>query len=232
MVVTEGARDRNGSKNLKAIAGNTVKTLASWNTASPTNRGVFATGDILYMNCSGRIITVGSNYKSGYMVNHIASLTGITGGGALMYNTIGNTPNLVGSSYTTGAPSTYYLQNIPDSNLTRGAGFCSFPMCMPSFPAGKRGRIKSVDVRYFEPIAAAGGTFTLSVKVDNTTTHVITQTAEVVAPLSKRYTRNTSNATLPLFSTFQPTCEWVSSSGKSPSIADITIEWELVEITN
>lgn len=233
MVITEGAEDRNGSRNLKAISGNTVKSIASWNAALPTNRGVLATGDILYMNCDGKIVTVGSNYKSGYMVNQIASLSGTYDGGALQYITLGTpTPKLLGSSYTIGTPNVYYLQNITDTNRTRGAGFCSFPMCMPSFPAGKRGRIKSVDIRYFEPITGAGGTFTLSVKVDNTTTHVITSTAEVVAPLSKRYTRNTSDATLPLFSTFQVTCEWASSSGRSPSIADITVEWELVEIKN
>lgn len=232
MVITEGSYDRNGTRDLKSITGNTVKTLASWDTSLPINRGVMPIGDILYMNCKGKIITIGSNYKSGYMVNHIASLTGSSGGGALLYNPIGNLPSIVGSSYTTGAPSTYYVQNLSDTNSSLGAGFCSFPMCMPDFPPGKRGRISSVDIRYFEPIASTGGTFTFSLKIDNSTTYVITASDTVTAPLSRRYTRTSTNTTLPLFSTFQPTCEWVTATGKSPALVDFTVNWELIEITN
>ncbi len=235
MITTYGENGRNGNYKLKAITGNNVKNVASWNSGAPSFRGVVTTENMLYMNCAGKIVTVGSIYKSGNMVNHIGSLpqTGTVTGGVLFYNPLAPTPGLTASVSN---DTTYYFQHVGNSSLTPGQAFCAFPVCTPGIPAGKRGRIKNVEVEYTLPLAASGtnGTFNLSIKTDNTTTSVIVSANSSVAlPLAKRYTRDNSGAALPAFNNFEVLLGWgASSGGQSPRITRVLVEWELLEITN
>ena len=235
MVTTYGENGRNGNYKLKAITGNNVKNIASWNSAAPTNRGIVTTENMVYMNCAGKILTVGSIYKPGNMINHISSLPQLNTvtGGVMFYNPSAPTPNLTASVSN---DTSYYFQHVSNSSLSPGQAFCAFPVCSPGIPAGKRGRIKNVEVEYALPLAAAGtnGTFTLSVKTDNTNISVIVSAnSSVVLPLAKRYTRDNSGATLPAFNNFEVLLGWSAATGtQSPRVARVLVEWELLEITN
>lgn len=233
-VVTQGVKDRNGLNNLKAITGNTVKTLASWNGSGnvPINRGITTNGDMVYMNCGGRIISVGSIYKQGYMINNIVSLPIVSGplSGCLLY--LPTYERLCGSVTDN---AVHYLQK-QSYTLGNSTALAKFPLLTPEFPFGKRGRITHIDVEYFTPLTAAGtnGTFTLTTKVDNTTTStIVSEKNDVVVPLGRRYTMDTSGAILPHFNCLEVNCSWAAGTGGfAPRINKISIEWELVEITN
>jgi hypothetical protein len=237
MVVTYGSFDRNGRNNLKAISGNTVESIASWGDSSfqPTNRGVIMIGSSIYMNCSGRIITIGSPYKKGMMVNHIATMpstqTSVSKSGCIFYVDINSSTLTPGYFASVIDNSVNYLQSFYINNGT-GAGSCTLPLCVPKFPMGKRGRVKSIEVEYFTPVASTG-TFTLRIKTDTVSSTIINALATVTAPLNRRYTRDTSANTLPHFSNFELLCSWgTSTAGDCPKISRLMVEWELVEITN
>jgi hypothetical protein len=231
-VTTQGISDRNGLNKLKTITGNTVKTIASWNGSAPINRGIVVNDEMVHMNCGGRIISVGSIYKQGNMVNNLASFPLVSGtlGGCLFYRPLGD--NLCGSVTDNG---THYFQRTTADNSTN-TGSVYFPQLVPDFPFGKRGRITHVEVEYYTPLTAAAtnGTFTLTLLSDNTTTStVISAKNDVVVPLGRRYTRDTSGAILPHFNTLVMGCSWGAGTvGLAPRINKISIEWELVEITN
>lgn len=229
-VTTYGAISRNGVGKLKVISGNSVRTVASFNTAMPTQNGNVISGDVLYLNSGGYILSVGDRFSGGYAINNIASLTSITNSAVLIYNT--TQLCLTGS---TAQGSTYNFNNI---NLAKGEGNVYFPYISPGFPPGKVGRVTFVEVEYFQEVTAVAGNgdMSLVIRTDGgvATPNILSNVSSVTAPLTKRYTLTAANGPLPSFSSISPLVTWNQSNGStnSPTLSKLVIAYELLDITN
>ena len=222
-----GVSEANGTYKLKVISGNSVLTLASYDGGLPPNRGIITSTTAVYFNCSNGLYRIGSKFKSGYMVSRYGSRTAtydypgafVLLGTDWMFNS--------GSTTNTGSGSTYYAMNINSFD----AAYCKFPNVGNLFPSGKRGRIKYMEVEYQSPIAGSGG-MTLKISTDTNTviTTVLSAVTTVTGNLLKRYTRDSSNNTLPTFSNLDVSVEWAAGTG--PIISRMMLEYELLEITN
>jgi len=224
--VASGVVESNGNNKVKVISGNSVLTLASFDGGLPTNRGIITSTTAFYMNCPEGLYRVGSRFKQGYMISkygYLGSSYSTTPGLFLL-----NNGYMIASSLKT---TNYYLGVGASTAGTKIAAYCKFPNLGNLFPAGKRGRVKYLEIEYQAPIAGAGG-LTVKISTDtNTAVHtVLSAVTTVTGNLLKRYTRDSSNNTLPLFSNFDVSTEWADGSG--PVIARMALEYELVEITN
>lgn len=234
-VITNGPSSSNGGNKVKVITGNTVTEVSSFDGTAPINRGIVVSSGIIYINSGGKIISVGDKFnKSNPSVVNNLALLGTTGlSGVLFYNEIITKINLTGSSSSGG--SNHVINNI---NNGKGTASCKLPLFSPNFPAGKIGRLKFVEIEYYQPLSenVTNGSFTLTIDTDSGTTNnpIITNISTVSFPLIRRYTRNIYNETLPRFSMFEVNMSWVTSGGgNSPTIVKVTVDFDdELEITN
>ena len=225
IVVTQGAYESNGSSKVKVISGNSVIMLASFDGILPTNRGLFTTATALYMNCGGDLYRIGSKFKQGYMVVKYGTLSS-TGNTSGAFINLGG--NFIGSTSNGGSP--YYLGTTTYQTL--GAGSCRFPYLTNLVPQGKKGRVVFLEVEYYAPQTATTGGVTVTINTDtgSSTTTVLSGVNTVTGNLLKRYTRDINGATLPSFSNFDIGVSF--TTGGTPIISKIVVEYELLEITN
>ncbi len=225
VVITSGPYARNGRNKVKIISGNTVTKIADFDGVLPTQRGVVTESDIIYLNCGGYINTVGDRFtKNSYAINQIAAFSNVGTSGVLIYNALQSC--LLGAS----SDGTHAFENI---NNTPGAGSCRTPLFTPDFPLDKMGRIRSVTIEYYQPIAASGtnGNITVALQVDSVTqAPLVSSLSSVVSPLLKKYSIPTSGV-FPQFVGVEILINWnASTGGDSPSISKIMIDYELVDI--
>lgn len=235
-VITSGTVERNGKNKVKVISGNSVDKVADYDGTIPNNRGIVVLNEVIYTNSGGQIITIGDRFKKDtYPVNHISDFSGVGYSGVLAYNEIMTC--FMGSSATS-AGTTPVFNNI---NNGLASGSCRVPLYYPDFPTGKIGRIKYVYVEYYKPLTAGGtnGNFSLVLNTDlgSGSYTLIANKSSVTIPLINRISRTTSNliinANNASFTCFDLLMSWVASTnGDSPTISSISVEYELLEVTN
>jgi len=234
-VITSGTVERNGKFKIKIISGNQVTKLADFDGVMPVDNGTVVLGDMFYMNCGGKILSCGDKYMSGndYFMNNVAILSANGISGVLAWNALRDC--FMGSS-SGGTPCFNNIGNGLDS------GGCSTPFYYPEIPFGKIAKIKAVQVEFYTEVAQAGanGNLTFAIGVDNYTGlyTIFTNLSSVSLPLRKRYTRTATANTLINASFASGTCfnlifNWgQSTSGTSPTISSVAIEYDLLEIKN
>lgn len=232
VVMTTGGTSRNGRNKIKVVTGNSVTTVASFNGVIPIHRGAVVVNDIIYLNAGGKVITVGDRYEESKAVNHISSFRVTGASGVLFYNTSITNINLTGSA--SDGSTSYQFNHL---NSLKGDANCSTPGYSPIFPPGKIGRVKFIEIEYYQIMtyAASNGDVSLSLATDSgqTNTLIVSAVDTVDRPLIKRYTRGTAGEILPKFATFSLSLSWNTSAGTdSPTISRIVVDYELLEIKN
>lgn len=235
-VITSGAIERNGSIKVKVISGNSVVKVADFSGTIPNQRSVVVLNDVIYLNAGGLVVSVGDRYSESTAVNTVAVFGNSGFSGVLKYNELQTC--LMGSSSASDGTGPVF-NNI---NNGYGGGNARSTVVYPEFPEGKLGRVKSVTIQYYQPLAAGGtnGNFSFQVVTDsNTGTYtILANQSSVTAPVTKKYTRTSAgailNASVASFSGVSWLISWneASPGGVSPSISKIIIEYELLELKN
>lgn len=228
-VVTSGAiLGRNGRNKVKVISGTSLVKLADFDGTLPRQRGIVVENEIIYMNCGGRIISVGDKTMKSNAINNIGNFSSATTSGVLFYNFSNTTqPCFTGS---TSIDTTYYFGNL---NNGMASGSYRSTYFTPDFPLNMQGKIKAVYVQYDRTLTAGGsnGDITIQLVVDLTTTvTIVANKSSVAVPLIKRHSLDASNANFPQFSGFEVLFNWNAGTANAPCIAKLIIEYEDVQL--
>lgn len=227
-VITSGIQERNGRNKVKVITGISTTRIFDFDGVIPLQRGIVVADDVLYLNAGGKILAYGDKYAKSSAVNHIGTCTNASSSGFLLYDFTDSA--LVASSDNN--VSTGSLNNF-GSVGTDSASMTSFSLQLP-LPHGKRARIVSVQVQYYQTLAtnAGNGTLAMSLITDFvTTTSLLSSVSSVDNPLIKKYLYTASGAPLPHCTTlgWSMTFTGPSTTG-TPFISQVQIEYEDADI--
>lgn len=227
-VITSGIQERNGTNKVKVITGISTTKIVDFDGVIPIQRGIVVADDVLYMNSGGKILAYGDKYNKSNAINHIATCSVSNTSGFLIYN-FGNT-NLTSSSDDNA--STASLNNF-DSAGTDAGSLTSFNFQLP-LPHGKRARVVSVQIQYYQTLDAnaSNGSLAMSLITDfGTTTSLLSGVTSIATPLIKKYLYTAAGTPLPHCTTlgWSMTFTGPSTTG-TPFISQVQIEYEDADI--
>lgn len=223
MAVTSGAFLNRGSIRVKALIGDSFKTVAELPTTSiPLNGGVDVVSNQMFLNCGGTVFTVGSPFDEGYQVNQIGTLNGTTDSGFIK-NIIGGSSRLViGSS--TGV--------VDKFNGSFATAQLVTSLAEPIFAPQQIGKITCVEVIY-KGTVTSGREFSLDVYSNNgaTITTVINGEATLSAPTYKRYLNDYQGIAFPQFKDLSLLLSWQNgASTGAAQISNILVYYDNINI--
>lgn len=206
---------------LKIYDGTVFDTKAINIGNSPVVGGVDVTDNIIYWNSDGKIYSFGSPFGYESKLNQIAEGIGTSSG---FIKTLTLSSQIASSGTTTSGGmqtlnSNYYFQSSFSTSLA-----------MPSWPAGKRGKIKSI-VTNFAKINAAGRTLSLQLK-DNEKLLSTFLTNKSAVTADDLITRNED--VHEKFNSLKLVGIWDSGTAATaaPIIDSVEVEFELTNDTN
>jgi len=237
-VITYGSIESRGQMRLKQIVGNAANKITDFNqSVVPVFRGVDSSNQVLYVNCGGNIVTVGSVLTDdGYEVNNITSMA--TSGGSGWFKIIPDNNLTYIASCSDGATSYKLSKYVPVASTGYQTGTYRSGFTDPIFAPGKMGRVKSVVVEYKSTVTPENSkNFILQLSTDfnQTLTTILIQTG-VTGTLTKRYlvTDRPDNTALdgqplPSFQNIALTMVWqngLSSYIDYTMVSRVTVEYE------
>ena len=221
-VVTSGDPGLFGRIRVKQYIGNSFTTVAEINATIPSYRSFCFKSKQLWLNCGGKIYSVGTPFSDSYELNQLTTLTNSTGSGCLM-------PNLVANGFFGGGTTCF--DSLENTSNYHSAGEMESKAIMPLFTPGKKGKVKYIDL-YFQNTASGGRPLEITLRVDaDSTTKTIFSTATIALPLIKHIVRDTSDAPFPMFAEIKVNLQWQNSGASTsipPMLSKIVIEYEEV----
>lgn len=213
-----------GLSKLQLWNGKTFSPVAYFTETIPIHGGVAVTGNQILWNSVGRIYAYGNNFDLPITLYWLTSGATTSSG---MLNT--HTRTVLASSGTTSSGGLYKLSNYKSS------GELITKTVEPNFPAGKKGRIKYVEIRYGQVEATPGRKLDIKLRYNRGASTVTLASDDYPAnetQLVKKFEHDTSGAELPAFTDVSLDLVWKTGTDATdaPLVSEVAVYYELINI--
>jgi hypothetical protein len=238
-VICVGEKEGRGTNKLKALVGNTIVLRTTFDFPTPPiNRGVDASSDVVYVNCGGNIVQLGDPFSGELTAHHITTCNSAAFSGWVKNFGVEPSTNLNYGLVASSASALSGGTNSLATFLTSWQTTCLYRTNFEKIPVppGKNARLKNIIVEHYRAFSNADFSFNVYYNYSDSSldgSTIFTNQTTLIAPLTKQYKNDSSNAPLKEATTFRFEFNWsniATASANPPAPSRVTFVFEYLDL--